>query len=132
MKCHEGKSRDVDVNGNMVKKNAQYGYCLLDVELWTGNSELVEWNLTARRLNGCVGYGITIYPFSIDVEHYERFCSDTLMIISWYGVIYGGKTGIPPRKLKWVENDKIKFIFNPKLRSLSIQKVSNNFFAQFI
>ena len=113
----------MDVNGNIVVKNAQLGYCLLDVELWTGNNELVEWTLAARRLNGCVGYGITIYPFSIDVEHYERFSSDTLMILSWYGVIYGGKTGIPPSELKWIENDKIKFIFNPELRSLSIQKV---------
>jgi len=116
----------VDVNGNILMKNAQYAYCLLDVELWTGNTALIEWSLTASRLKGYVGYGITVFPFSIDVEHYERFSSDTMMIQSWNGVLYGGKMGISPKKLKWLEKDKIKFIFNPKLRSLSIQKVSNN------
>ena len=120
------------MNGNIVVKNAQYGYCLVDVELSTGNKASVEWSFTTPRLKGCLGYGITTYPFQIDVENFRLFSADTMMVHSWYGVIYGGKTGIPPRKLKWVENDKIKFIFNPKLRSLSIQKVSNNFFTQFI
>ena len=119
----------MDLNGNIVMKNAQYAYCLLDIELWTGNTELIEWSLTASRLKGYVGYGITVFPFSIDVEHYERFSSDTMMIQSWNGVIYGGKTGIPSntieyrRKLKWLEGDKIKFSFDPKIRSLSMQKV---------
>ena len=111
------------MNGNIVTKNAQYAYCLLDIELCTGNNEIIEWSLTARRLKGFVGYGITVFPFSIDVEHYKRFNYDTMMIQSWKGVIYGGKTGIPSRKLKWLEADKIKFSFDPKIRALSMQKV---------
>ena len=111
------------MNGNIVMKNAQYAYCLLDVELWTGNTELKEWTLTARRLKGYVGYGITVFPFSIDLEHYERFNSDTMMIQSWNGVLYGGKMGISSKKLKWLEADKIKFSFDPKIRALSMQKV---------
>ena len=118
----------MDVNGNIVTKNAQNGYCLVDVELWTGNNDSIEWSLTARRLKGYVGYGITTYPFQIDVEHFRRFNADSMMIQSWYGVIYGGKTGISSRKLKWLEKDKIKLIFNPKTRSLSMQKVCNNFY----
>ena len=119
----------MDVNGNIVTKNAQYGYCLLDVELSTGNKPLIEWSFTTPRLKGCVGYGITTYPFQIDVENFRLFGADTMMIHSWYGVIYGGKTANhqstihPPGKLKWSGCDKIKFIFDPKVKVLSMQKV---------
>ena len=111
------------MNGNTVMKNAQYAYCLLDIELFTANNEIIEWSLTASRLKGYVGYGITVFPFSIDVEHYERFSSDTMMIQSWNGVLYGGKMGISSKKLKWLQGDKIKFSFDPNRRSLSMQKV---------
>ena len=130
------KCRDVEINGNIVMKNAQHSFCLLDVELWTGNNELIEWSLTARRLKGYVGYGITTYPFQVDVENFRKFNADTMMIQSWYGVIYGGRTAgnlvtayenPTPKKLKWKEDDQIKFIFNPNTKSVSMQKVRDNF-----
>ena len=121
--------RDVEINGNIVMKNAQHSFCLLDVELWTGNNELIEWSLTARRLKGYVGYGITTFPFQVDVENYRKFNADTTMIQSWSGVIYGGRTAgnLVTAKRKWKENDQINFFFNPNTKSISMQKVRDNF-----
>ena len=105
----------------------RFGYGLLDIELSTNSSKISEWSFYAKRLKGLVGYGITIFPFPIDVKQRQDFDDRTIMVRSNSGFINGGKKSQQAKDrhtvLRWKKDDEIKCRFDPKNGSFSMKKV---------
>ena len=121
-----GKSRDVEINGNVVTSKKGWAYCLLDCKLVPGSGQEVQWNLVWRTGRWNVGYGITTFPFQNDPKDgVVKFKEETIMV--WEnGYTYGGRTGKRRSNVKWGTNDKMTMTFNPSQRTFSMQKVCFN------
>ena len=88
-----------------------------------------QWTLIAKRLKGLVGYGITTFPFVIDVEHRDQFDRNTVLVRNNSGFINGGMSRSGEARhsgIQWKTDDQIKCSFDHMKGRFMMTKVSAN------
>lgn len=114
---------------SIVKRQKRYGYAVFcNVDLSKKKKGRIEWTLFAKKLIGLVGYGITTFPFPIDVKKRANFDENTIMVRNNSGFINGGKSDKEQKSgIQWKAGEEINCCFDQEKRCFSMKKVRRVF-----
>ena len=119
----------METHDSIIRRQQRYGYAVFcDIEL-SKNSRKgeIEWTFNTVKLKGLVGYGITTFPFPVDVKNRANFDEDTIMVRNNSGWINGGKTDKKRHSsLEWKAGDRIRCYFDKRNGNLAMRKNDEN------
>ena len=114
----------MEIRDSVITRRQRYGYAVMNIPLSKQDANRgITWTFNAKRLKGLVGYGITVFPFPIDVENRGNFKEDTIMVRSDSGYINGGQIDKERHSaLQWKVGDTVKCYFDQRKRYFSMRK----------
>ena len=109
---------------SLISRKKRFGFGVLDIELSrnksTTNTKTTKWTISAKRLKGLIGYGITVLPFAVDVKNREKFDANTILVRNNSGFINGGTSKDRHSGVRWKMGDDIKCTFDHKNGTFSM------------